>query len=235
MKKEDLSGRLERVVLELEQEGGVNLVASDGGRLAVVRSATSTGAGTPQAATMPLKAAQILHALAEEGGMVDIQATEEAITFRGSWWTLTARPGDRSFPAYREVIPKDASGVMRVDRKSAQKALAVVSKLEDRYTKDMTATLASGIVTLKSRNENEEATASFPCEVEGLSEGAWRMPMASLREFVTLISVPVLEVRFGGPKAAWMVRPLNEDRAWSRMGAFAPWSSVEETQEAAAS
>jgi len=59
--------------------------------------------------------------------------------------------------------------------------------------------------------------------------------MASLREFVTLISVPVLEVRFGGPKAAWMVRPLNEDRAWSRMGAFAPWSSVEETQEAAAS
>ena len=233
VKKDDLSGRLKGVLLELEQEGGVNLVASDGGRLAVARSATSTGQGIPQAATIPLKAAQILQALAEEGGMVDIQAEEEAITFHGSWWTLTARPGDRAFPNYREVIPKDAYGLMRVDRKAAQKALAVVSRLEDRYNKAMTVTLAGGIVTLKATNEGDEAVSTFPCQAEGITEGSWRMHQASLRDFVALISVPTLEMRFGGPTVAWIVRPLNEDGAWSRMGAFAPWSPAEETHQEA--
>lgn len=153
----------------------MRLVGTDGHRLAVADSELTEGAGAdlPKElkAIIPRKAAQEMRRLLEEeAGEPLLGFTKNLVTFQKSGIFLTSRVMEGTYPNYQQVVPKDNTKKVVVDRGLLEGALRRVAVLSRDKTNAVRVTLESGSLTLYASNPDlGEATEDIPVQYRGES------------------------------------------------------------------
>jgi DNA polymerase-3 subunit beta len=131
------------------QEGGLQLVATDGHRLALASRplARSGPAGT---GIVPRKAVQELARVLSAGEEVQVGLGENQFGLRMSNFLLTARLIEGQFPNYEQVIPKGHPHRLVLSRVPLISALRRVSVLAEERTKPVKLSLAPGALRLSA-------------------------------------------------------------------------------------
>ncbi|HJU04112.1 MAG TPA: DNA polymerase III subunit beta [Nitrospiraceae bacterium] len=158
-----------------DKKAVLRLVGTDGHRLAVAEQ-EMTGAAVKEApkemkAIIPKKAAHEMRRLLEEGGDGEplIGFTKNLMIFRKSGLLLTSRLMEGNYPNYQQVIPKEQSKQVIVDKAEFEGALRRVAVLSRDKTHAIKLTLSPNRMTLFSSNPDfgeatEELTAKYAGE-----------------------------------------------------------------------
>ncbi|MFM2429560.1 MAG: hypothetical protein RLZZ511_773 [Cyanobacteriota bacterium] len=117
------------------QSEGLEFAATDGHRLAVVQTVNEEGA-TPMknlAVTVPAKALQELIKMLERGSNTSVAVKFDPAQAVFEWGDqrLTSRLLEAQYPNYRQLLPKQFSHQMTIDRRSFLGALERISVLAD--------------------------------------------------------------------------------------------------------
>jgi DNA polymerase-3 subunit beta len=155
-----------------DKKATLRLVGTDGHRLAVAEQDMSPSAAkdAPKEikAIIPKKAAHEMRRLLEEGGDGEplIGFTKNLMIFRKSGLLLTSRLMEGNYPNYQQVIPKEQSKHVFVDKNEFEGALRRVAVLSRDKTNAVKVTLSAGRMTLFSSNPDfgeatEELTAKY--------------------------------------------------------------------------
>jgi DNA polymerase-3 subunit beta len=153
----------------------MRLVGTDGHRLAVAESELAQDAVSEMPkeirAIIPRKAAQEMRRLLEEeAGEPLLGFTKNLVTFQRSGVFLTSRVMEGTYPNYQQVIPKDNTKKVTVDRAALEGALRRVAVLSRDKTNAVRITLDAEILTLYSSNPDlGEATEELPVQYRGES------------------------------------------------------------------
>ncbi len=157
-----------------EKKTILRLVGTDGHRLAVaeqeVGHAGAKGAPQEIKAIIPKKAAHEMRRLLEEGGEGEplIGFTKNLMIFRKSGLLLTSRLMEGNYPNYQQVIPKEGSRKIGVNRTDLESALRRVSVLSRDKASAAKVSFVSGQMTLFSSNPDfGEATEELAARYEG--------------------------------------------------------------------
>jgi DNA polymerase-3 subunit beta len=169
-----LNGLLITLVAQ-EKKVVMRLVGTDGHRLAVAESELPQDAVTelPKEikAIIPRKAAQEMRRLLEEEeGEPLLGFTKNLVTFQKSGLFLTSRVMEGTYPNYQQVIPKDNTKKVTVDRATLEGALRRVAVLSRDKTNAVRITLDTGVLTLYASNPDlGEATEDVSIQYRGES------------------------------------------------------------------
>jgi len=153
----------------------MRLVGTDGHRLAVAESELAQDAVSEMPkeirAIIPRKAAQEMRRLLEEeAGEPLLGFTKNLVTFQRSGVFLTSRVMEGTYPNYQQVIPKDNTKKVTVDRAALEGALRRVAVLSRDKTNAVRITLDAEMLTLYSSNPDlGEATEELPVQYRGES------------------------------------------------------------------
>ncbi len=157
-----------------DKKATLRLVGTDGHRLAVAEQDMSPSAAkdAPKEikAIIPKKAAHEMRRLLEEGGDGEplIGFTKNLMIFRKSGLLLTSRLMEGNYPNYQQVIPKEQSKHVFVDKNEFEGALRRVAVLSRDKTNAVKVTLSAGRMTLFSSNPDfGEATEELPAKYAG--------------------------------------------------------------------
>ena len=167
---------LNGLLITLFTEGGksmIRLVGTDGHRLATADQELemSKGATLPKdtKVIIPKKAAQEIRRLLEEGGDEPmIGFTKNMLIFRKSGLVLTSRLMEGNYPNYQQVVPKESSKKITVNREEFEGALRRVSILSRDKTYAVKLTFAPDHITLfSSHPDMGEATEEIQAKFNG--------------------------------------------------------------------
>jgi len=167
-------------VLFVIKKSGVEMVATDGRRLARATAPISGGVKQELRAIVGPKGLALLErVLAASGGEVSIALLDRQILFRTGGVLIVSRLIDGTFPAYEDVIPKSTThfftvtvadlmaGLRRASLLTTRDALSVELLLDPGDGVDADGE-RSGNITLRSRAvEVGEAKISVPVSYEG--------------------------------------------------------------------
>jgi len=148
-------------------EAGVNLVATDGHRMALycLDQSNRLGLEVGKGVIVPRKAVGELRSLLGEAGesASEIALTENTLAYRRAGLTYTARLVDGSFPAYGQVIPALSKTPILVNRAELQKAVQRVLLVS--WDKSVSVQAAEGKLTLTCKSPDMgDATDSVAAE-----------------------------------------------------------------------
>ena len=199
-------------VLVVLDKNGIELVATDGRRLA---RATAAGAGDIKqdlrVIVGPKGLALLERVLGAVGGDVSIAVQDRQILFRTGGVLIVSRLIDGTFPAYEDVIPKSSdqsftvtvadlmAGLRRASLLTTRDALSVELLLDpgdsDSTDSDPADRKRSGNITIRSRAvEIGEAKISVPVSYEGPPSKLGFNPVFLLDALKVMD--PAAEVRF---------------------------------------
>ena len=157
-----------------DKKATLRLVGTDGHRLAVAEQdiSASVAKDAPKEikAIIPKKAAQEMRRLLEEGGDGEplIGFTKNLMIFRKSGLLLTSRLMEGNYPNYQQVVPKETSKQITMDKGEFEGALRRVAVLSRDKTNAVKVTFSSDQVTLFSSNPDYgEATEELPAKNTG--------------------------------------------------------------------
>jgi DNA polymerase-3 subunit beta len=144
----------------------LQLVATDGRRLAQAIGAAEVSIGEDRQVILPAKAMAFL------GRNLDDPSTQARIKFEPSQcvieygdWTVSSVLVEGHFPKYEDVIPQDSDKVLEVDRETFLSAIRRAALLTTPESKGVRFAFADDMLTLSSRvAEQGEATIRFPVE-----------------------------------------------------------------------
>ena len=154
------------VLIEVEAEGKVSFVATDGRRLhlAAIENAVNLD---PSQTLLPARAAGILYSLASAGGqeIVEVDASDREVVCTCDGVRLTARLVEGRFPRWRDVLPKgeqEPTVVLAADLLSATTAAAIVTSEQ---SKGVRYTFTQEGIHMVARSA-EAGESSVTCEVQ---------------------------------------------------------------------
>ena len=137
--------------LLLEKENGkVNMVGTDGHRLAVIqRKLEKSAKGDKQSYLIPKKAvAELLKLIEDEESSFSFSSKNNHLAFIHGDQVIVSRKIDGKFPNYQQVIPSDNKIQVQVDRDVLQHALKRVALLADEKSKMVRFDIQAGNITL---------------------------------------------------------------------------------------
>ena len=154
------------------QPDGLEFAATDGHRLSVVQtieeeaSPDRSKSETALNVTIPAKALQeLIKMLGQGGSSVAVQFDQGQAIFEWTDQRLTSRLLEGQYPNYRQLIPKQFSHQMTVDRRLLLGALERISVLADQK---------NNIVKLSLNDSNQELTLSV--DAQDVGSGLETMP-----------------------------------------------------------
>lgn len=158
--------------LLLEREGGkVNMVGTDGHRLAVIRrDLGDSSKGDKLSYLIPKKAlAELMKLLEDEEATFSFSAKNNHMAFIRGDQVIVSRKIDGRFPNYQQVVPSDNKLQVRVNRDVLQHALKRVALLADEKSKMVRFDIQSGNMTLTTNTSElgearEELAVSYSGE-----------------------------------------------------------------------
>ncbi|HVT90879.1 MAG TPA: DNA polymerase III subunit beta [Tepidisphaeraceae bacterium] len=150
----------------------INLVSTDGRRLAMAKGDLATAAKVEKdgsRAIVPVKALQLIDKLILDPEQnVSIQMRENQIIFHCADATLTSNLVEGQFPPYEDVIPKDADKKMTAATADFLSAVRRAALLTTEESKGVRMHFSKKGLVLTSRSpESGEATVNFACKYEG--------------------------------------------------------------------
>jgi DNA polymerase-3 subunit beta len=214
------------------QPDGLEFAATDGHRLAMVQTTYAETVDAPQIGsaqnldvTLPAKALQELMKLLERqtGGMVAVQFDPGQAVFEWTEQRLTTRLLDGQYPNYRQLIPRQFSRQMTVERRLLLGALERVAVLADQKnnivklslnssTQELTLSVdaqdvGSGKETIPAQITGEELDIAF--NVKYLMEGLKVITTAEVQMQLNTATTPAIVGPLGGSKMTYLVMPVQ--------------------------
>jgi DNA polymerase-3 subunit beta len=214
------------------QSDGLEFAATDGHRLAVVQTANSEDADPSQIGheknlevTLPAKALQELMKLLDRqaGGLVAVQFDPSQAVFQWADQRLTTRLLDGQYPNYRQLIPRQFSRQMTVERRLLLSALERIAVLADQKNNIVKLTLnssdqeltlsvdaqdiGSGKETIPAQVTGEELDIAF--NVKYLMEGLKVINTSEVQMQLNTATTPAIVNPLGGTKMTHLVMPVQ--------------------------
>jgi len=132
---------------------GLNLVATDGHRLAKIsRSDLKIGGYTKDIIVPPKVLDNLVRLMGEEPGEIGVIINESSIVFLLENEILTSRLLEGPYPNYDQVIPKDNKKILKLDRELLNAALKRVAVLSNSLTHQVKFTLRADELELTATN-----------------------------------------------------------------------------------
>src|SRR3989441_5232233 len=151
-------------ILFVLQGKDVQMVATDGHRLAVSKRSLGRGVGG-MTGIVPRKAVIEIMRVLGAGEDVQVAITENQFVLQMPNFVMTARLIEGQFPNYEAVLPKAHPGKMTVARTALVSALRRVSVMADERNKPVKMTLTPGTLKLAASSQ-ELGEAEETLEVE---------------------------------------------------------------------
>ncbi len=155
-------------LFEIDESGSLNLVATDGHRLAMTQTHLSQVEGTNRS-IVPRKAVVEIRKLCEEiPGRVTLGLGERQVRLDLDAHTLVSKLIDARFPNYADVIPVDNPEVAVVSRNGLDQVLRRVMIVANEFTHDVRLKLQADEMLVTAHNtEQEQAEESLSVDYSG--------------------------------------------------------------------
>lgn len=211
---------------------GLEFAATDGHRLAVVRTTNGDEEADASAEAPAFNVTVPAKALRELERMLQMHATTEPIAVRFDRgqlifeWTqqrLTCRLLEGQYPNYRQLIPRQFSRQMTVDRRSMMSALERIAVLADQHNSIVKLKLdaaqqelvvavdaqdvGSGRESTAAQISGEELDVAF--NVKYLLEGLKAMNSTEVQMQFNTATSPAIVTPLGGLKMTYLVMPVQ--------------------------
>ncbi|MGV0025076.1 DNA polymerase III subunit beta [Phormidesmis priestleyi] len=157
------------------QPDGLEFAATDGHRLAVVQTINQDADGSPASktendasldVTIPSKALQeLMKMLGQSGASIAVRFDQGQVVFEWTDQRLTSRLLEGQYPNYRQLIPRQFSHQMTLDRRLLLGALERISVLADQK---------NNIVKMNLDDSNQQLTLSV--DAQDVGSGRESMP-----------------------------------------------------------
>ncbi len=197
-------------VLFKSLNGNIDTVATDGHRLALYKIEKS-GNGEINS-VIPQKALNELKKLLSGLEDVEIASTEQYVFFRTKEWILMSRLLEGVFPDYTQVIPKEFTIEINLNRREFLDSVKRVSALVEGDVKPVRLKLTDGKLIFRSfSSEFGEAVDELDIGYEG-EEFSIGFNARYLIDAVEVIDEEEIYIRFTSPNAQTMITPVGNDR-----------------------
>ena len=155
-------------LFELDGDGRLNLVATDGHRLALMRRALGQPVETCQS-IVPRKAGVEIRKLCEdEPGQVELRIGERQIGLNAGGCTLVSKLIDARFPNYADVIPVNNPELATASRAELDQILRRIMIVANEFTHDVRLLLRPGEMVVSAHNtDQEQAEESLELDYAG--------------------------------------------------------------------
>ena len=158
--------QLNGALLKLK-DGGVELVATDGHRLALVENRLDGAEAAVAGVLVPRKALQELLRFEEEGTL-EFRQSEHHLSFRLGRRELVCRILEGTFPDYERVISKENDKNAHFDRQPLTEAVGRVALLTGDRARAVRMGFGSDLLTISAANPDlGEAREELACEYSG--------------------------------------------------------------------
>lgn len=148
------------------KDEGIELVATDGHRLALVENALA-GGRAQDGVLVPRKALQELQRFEGDGGL-SLRRSEHHLSFRLGRRELICRILEGTFPDYERVIAKDNDKNLAFDRQELAAAVQRVALLTGDRTRAVRLRFDDGRLDISAANPDlGEAVEEVPCDYAG--------------------------------------------------------------------
>jgi DNA polymerase-3 subunit beta len=210
-------------VLVVAKGKTINLVSTDGRRLAQAKGDISNSGKLPKEGTkaiVPAKALQLIDKLIDDPeAAVSFQIRENQVIFHTADATLTSNLVEGQFPPYEDVIPKDTDKAMTAGTADFLSAVRRAALLTTEESKGVRLAFGKNGLKLTSRSpEAGEAEVNFPCKFEG-SEMEIGFNPQFLTEALRVVDTDEISLELtapnrpgllkGGPNFLYVIMPVN--------------------------
>lgn len=195
----------------------IRLVGTDGHRLAVaeqeLESWKKSDAAEDIKVIVPKKAALEIRRLLEEGGDEPmIGFTKNMLIFRKSRLVLTSRLMEGNYPNYQQVMPKDSSKFIIVNREELEGGLRRVSVLSRDKTYAVKMTFGSDHIKLfSSHPDMGEATEEIPAAFSG-TEFSAGFNARYLLDVLSVMDSDTLHIQMEAPLSPCLIKESDNPK-----------------------
>ncbi len=155
MAQQDVRFYLNGLLIEIQPES-INVVGTDGHRLAKTTAPLEKKKINEQSCIVPRKAIQELTRSLAESTDCKVSLEDNQASFRFSHVTLITKLIDGTFPDYNRVIPQKTSTNIMLDTKLLKPALQRVSILANEKFKGVRIDINNNKITISSENPEQE-------------------------------------------------------------------------------
>lgn len=219
--KETLRPQMASVLCDVKQDG-CTFVASDGKSMYLDRVAFLLGGdtpfplqGTPQQIVLPRVHINALSDAVADAESVKISTDNNKIYVYAdgrTFWCLCLNAGAK-FPNYGSIIPKENTNTAIVRVKDLRNTLGRISLVANNNSPQMAIKYSAGRLTFTARDvdNNRQAEESISVESADITED-FRIGfnVAYFREVLSNIDTPDVQLLFGDPTRAALMKPGNE-------------------------
>ncbi|MEM7307144.1 MAG: DNA polymerase III subunit beta [Planctomycetota bacterium] len=156
-------------ILTQVEDGSVQMVATDGRRLAVASSPVEAASGATSRAIVPTKGMQLFcRVIHDPTEMVSLHFGENQIGLKTEKAEIFARLIDGEFPRYAAVIPSSSENLIEADADMLSQKLRLVSNVTSADMRAVKLSVEKGKMTVFGRSAAAgEATAHIEVDFKG--------------------------------------------------------------------
>lgn len=211
------------------QPDGLEFAATDGHRLAVVQTIEGEESKVDEDAqldvTVPAKALQELIKMLDRQGSnsVDVKFDQGQVVFEWADQRITSRLLEGQYPNYRQLVPRQFSHQLTVDRRLFLSALERISVLADQKNNIVKVTLDSAAQQITLSVDAQDVGSgreSFPAQISGdgleiafnvryLLDGLKAINTAEVQMQLNTPTSPVVLSPLGSLKMTYLVMPVQ--------------------------
>jgi DNA polymerase-3 subunit beta len=196
-------------VLFEKAENKVNMVATDGRRLALISKEVGDDVPNFESVIVPPKILNVLTKRAGDEGPVSIAVTDKNIFIKFGSYNLSSVLIEGQFPGYRRVIPENQERSFSVNRIETLDALRRVSILVEK-SKRVYFGLAPGVLSFTSEESDYGiAKEDVPCKYDG-EELTIAMNHKCIEEPFRVMSDDEICIKFTDASKAVTIKPEPE-------------------------
>ncbi len=169
MSNDEMRLNLNGVYVEQEGTNNLRMVAIDGHRLSIVDREIKGEWKLPKGVIIPRKGVMEFRKIVDnEDSTIEMSIDKKHIILNSDNSTLVIRLLDGQFPPYKQVIPKQATRAVAMDRKEILQALKRVSVLSVDFSKGVRFVFSPKNLEVSSSNPDfGEAREEMPIEYKG--------------------------------------------------------------------
>lgn len=146
----------------------LEMVATDGKRLALISKQLEKAVEKPVTALVPKKAMEIVERISGNEGVIFVDVLEQVIQLRLRDVTLCGRLVEGSFPKYEEVIPKDFTRQLKVSVGPFHSAVRRAALFTSEDSKAVRVQLRENVMVVRSSSElSGQAEIELPVDYQG--------------------------------------------------------------------
>jgi len=199
----------------------VEMVGSDGNRLARYRTKTVTGLDEEVVVNVPPRVLELLARMVDEDEQIRFTGDSSKVQFRTENGLVYSRQVEGNYPDYEKAVPKDPGMTVEVEREALASALRKVKVLTPREMPIVKFRLEGDELQLSTRSQEfGEGNVSVPISFDGEPFNIVFNPNYVL-DVLKVLDDETVNMKFSGPEAGgvieegnnytYVMMPLSED------------------------